>query len=169
MDIDLRLKNLSLFLFQWMGLYGSTNLIALLTNLLIAYYAINNTVMTDITPQALANKKKMDEEVFLKTKFYGVMFDMDIMKMYRTQRLLNVLNKIVANVGIAFHHDACLATFSALIFFAILHNNVLNNGGFLGYFTVGTCLITPLTIIACENAMLGMLADFTNEFQQNIY
>jgi len=129
----------------------------------MAYIQTTRFVLDDLTPETLT--KRQAGRVYLQTRFYGELEDSEVINMYRTIRLFNVLmNDIVASAGMAFHHVACLTTFSALIFLVIRYNDVFLESGFMSMFIIGCVIVTPAVIILAESSMFAELASLSDGF-----
>ncbi len=162
-DFEPSLTNLPLIIMIWCMLYTCTNMTVVLLYVAAVYIQTTKVVLNDLTPENMT--KRQAGRLYLETKFFGELEDFQVVTMYRSIRLFNVLmNDIMATSLMAFHHVACLTTFSALIFLVVKCNDVLLEGGFKAIFIIGCVILTPTVIILAESSMFAELANLSDGF-----
>lgn len=163
LEFEFNLSNTPIFAGLWLLVYGSSNMIIVLSYLAAIYYQTTMIVLDDLTPERLV--RRQGSRVVMDTKFFGELEDLEIVNMYRAIRMFNgLMNDIMASSLIAFHHVACLTTFSALVFFIIKHNDVLVEGGLISMLIIGCCLVCPVAVIGSESFMFAIIVDLSDGF-----
>lgn len=136
-------------------------MVTVLLYLAVVYMPTTMVVLNDLAQESVSRQNP--GTLTLETNFYGELEDLEVISRYRIIRLFKVLIKnIVASVWLAFQHVTCFATFSALIFLVIKHNNLLIQGGLIAFLIIWCCIITPVVIIACEITMFATLANLSD-------
>ncbi|CAL8128959.1 unnamed protein product [Orchesella dallaii] len=149
-----------------LAVYGAGNAIFIFGFLACAYCFIAIPFLNGISPVSIQSMKG-SRRCTLNTRKHGVLEDMEIVNMYRTQQHLNILvNKVFASALLSLHHVACLAAAVSLAYFGIRFQSMLDDAGVLGYTVVFGGMSLPLIIQFLESYLLGQLVDISQNFRE---
>lgn len=146
------------------AIYNEANGISIACYLVAGYFFTALAGIGDLIPDGDTEEGSRSSNL-VTTRYYGEMDYMDVIKMYRTQQIFNLLLKeILGHATIAFHHVGLLAVFSVLFCFVIKFNEVLTEQGITAYLIVIGCLVSPLLLMYFQSTECGLIADISQEF-----
>ncbi|CAL8112355.1 unnamed protein product [Orchesella dallaii] len=152
------------------AMFGSGNIVAIMCWNIACYFVIATTILNDIKPEELERRIGNGTRCQVRTRFYGVMGDQEVVTFYRIQKLFNVLvTDLYASVLVAFHHVALMATVAIMLYFTINFQELLWNGGPIAISVVLGSIFIPLVIIRMQCMMCGYLVDISDEFKDQAW
>ncbi|CAL8146197.1 unnamed protein product [Orchesella dallaii] len=129
------------------------------------YYTLAITCLEDLKPLTIFQRNGVTGNI-LTTKFFGEMEDIEIVKIYRVQQLLNILlNNFYKSLLVSYHHVAVMAAAVVLICFAVRFNDIMLGGGIVACVVVLASAITPVALMYAQTSMCGRLVDISNELK----
>ncbi|CAL8146208.1 unnamed protein product [Orchesella dallaii] len=157
---------LPLFIFSVIVLVACGGTVSILCSHIACYFMLTTTYLDDLKPVAIFKRTGARRSI-LNTKFFGEMEDVEILKMYRIQRLLNILlNDFYKSLLVSYHHVAVLATAVVLICFAVKFNDIMLSGGIMAYVVVLGSVMAPFALMYFQSGMCGRLVKISNEFKR---
>jgi len=146
--------------------YGGGNAIFVFGCSAVTYCFVALPCLKGMTPESIHSRKGSRRHALV-TRHYGVLEDIEIINLYRTQQHLNVLiNTVFASALLSMHHVACLAAAATLAYFGIRFQSVLDNAGVIGYMVVFGGMSLPLIIEFVESYLLGQLVEVSFDFRE---
>ncbi|CAL8146185.1 unnamed protein product [Orchesella dallaii] len=164
--VTLDWKFFPFFIFIGILLVAAGGSASLLCIHICCYFTLAITCLEDLKPLTIFQRNGRTRSI-LTTKFFGKMEDIEIVKIYRVQQLLNILlNNFYKSLLVSYHHVAVMATAVVLICFTIRFNDIMLGGGIVACMVVLASAITPFVLMYIETTMCGRLVDISNEFEQ---
>lgn len=139
---------------------------AILTiGLLVEFHVFMVTpLLDDLTVEAIHCRRGARLE--LETRYFGVLDDEEICKLYAIQKHLNLrLNDILSTVLISFHQIGLLGTLAIMLFFAVKFQRFIWETGPIACVVVFASVLTPLAICYCQSNFFGDLVDMSDDFK----
>ncbi len=107
------------------------------------------------------------------TNGFGLKSDSEVVQLYRTQQMFNVLlSSVFRSVLISFHHIGLLATVVVLVVFAVKYGDIMREEGPAAYAIVFSCILAPMVLIYFQCKMGGAVVDISEDFKfsgQNMF
>ncbi|CAL8146188.1 unnamed protein product [Orchesella dallaii] len=159
-------KFLPFFILHGILLVAAGGSASLLCIHICCYFILAITCLEDLKPLTIFQRNGRTRNI-LTTKFFEKMEDIEIVKIYRVQQLLNILlNNFYKSLLVSYHHVAVMATAVVLICFAVRFNDIMLGVQIAGCVVVLATAITPFVFMYVQTSMCGLLVDISNEFKQ---
>ncbi|CAL8146205.1 unnamed protein product [Orchesella dallaii] len=153
------------FIFNGILLVTAAGTTSLLCAHITCYFTLATTCLEDLKPVSIFQRNGTRRSI-LNTKFFGKMEDVEIVKIYRAQQLLNILlNDFYKSLLVSYHHVAVMATAVVLICFAVRFNDIMLGGGTVACVVVLASAISPFALMYAQTSMCGRLVDISNELK----
>ncbi|CAL8146200.1 unnamed protein product [Orchesella dallaii] len=154
------------FIFTGILIMTTGGTLSLLCIHISCYYIVAITCLEDLKPVAIFKRIGTTRSI-LNTKFFGEMEDVEVLKMYRIQQLLNILlNDFYKSFIVSHHHVAILAAEVMYIGFAVRFNDIMLGGGIVACVVVFALVVIPFVLMYIQTTMCGRLVDISNELKQ---
>ncbi len=165
-DWNLELKFIPFIFLFTVSIQHVGNLILIYGLLVEIYCFLVTGVLNDLTVESVHIRQ--GSRCSLETRYFGILEDDEICKLYRIQRYLNErVNEIMGSVFISFHQIGMLATVSIMLFFFVKFQNVIWEVGPIACAVVVGSMLTPLLILWYQSQFFGVLVDTSDEFREN--
>ncbi len=138
--------------------------------MVICLYFTTTTVCTESMVPIQMTRKPTDGagRSEISSRGFGIMTDLDVIQLYRTQQMFNVLlSSFFRSALIAFHHVGLLAGSVALLVFAVNYHSILTESGPVAFVIVFWCITTLMMIIYFQCKMGGEVVDISKRFKSS--
>ncbi|CAL8146202.1 unnamed protein product [Orchesella dallaii] len=165
-EVTFNWKFFPFFIFSGIVLMTAGGTTSLLCTHILCYYILAITCLEDMKPLTIFKRNGPTRSI-LTTKFFGKMEDIEIVKIYRVQQLLNILlNDFYKSLLVSYHHVGVLAAEVVYICFAVRFVDIMLGGGIVACLVVFALVVMPFALIYVQTTMCGRLEDVSNEFKQ---
>ncbi|CAL8143429.1 unnamed protein product [Orchesella dallaii] len=171
-DVSLDRKFAPLFLLFIWAVNNAGSVIFNATTMGLAHMVLTISCISLITPDQVKiicqqttslDKRAIKNEI--RTSGLGLLDDMQVVNMYRTQQIINILlNEIYATILFSLHHVFCLVIFVGITYTILRVPQVLASAGPLTLFGFICGALIPLLLEYFESTELNELTDVSKEF-----
>lgn len=150
-EFDLQLK---FFPFIFMQLIQSAaNIICTYAFVTVPYAFVATAIFDDLRNSSITTHTRHSSKIV--TKYFGLLDEFEICKMYRILRLLNhYVNACIQRVLVSAHQVGLVACFSIMLYFFVEFQPVIHQQETVGCAVVIGCITTPLITVWVQSNTL---------------
>ncbi|CAL8141043.1 unnamed protein product [Orchesella dallaii] len=171
-NISFKPKFIPFILFMAWIVSDAANTVFVMSTLCFLYLVLGRTVASGMTPQSVtktvlpnSSKVKFSVRYNLNTRYFGVLDDMTIIRMFRTEQVINSwINSILGSILVSAHHVAYMLTLIGAAVTLLRATEEVIDGGILPLAVMLIGVFAPLCMEYAESVEISELCDKSDGF-----
>ncbi|CAL8070563.1 unnamed protein product [Orchesella dallaii] len=170
LDVSLKVQHVHILLFVTWVLFSCGGIFFHIMCVAIIYFDFKVVCISSLMPQNLVpyrgQKNFQMPEYQVQTTAFGILHETEVVHMYRTQQLFNVLaNNIYASILLSAHHPLLMFVLVGLTFLIVRYFEIVYTAGLFATIMMIAAIFGGFLLMFLECHKLGVLVEISEKFK----